>query len=83
MTEIEKSKEIERICEKLNKYAKERTEEITILEDKIREIKKEKKATLEKMIVAECKKKGISLYFIQKLLKDIFYEKSTYTKQHL
>ncbi len=72
MTNKERAKEVERICDKINKYAKERSAEITALENEIKQHKKETENTLNLMIDFECKKKGVSIDLVKIILKDVY-----------
>jgi len=72
MTNKERTKEVERICDKINKYAKEKSAEVTTLETEIKRIKKETKNTLDLMIDFECKKKSISVELVKIILKDVY-----------
>lgn len=72
MTNKERTKEVERICDKINNYAKERSAEVTALENEIKRLKKETENTLNLMIDFECKKKGVSVELVKIILKDVY-----------
>lgn len=72
MTNKERTKEVERICDKINNYAKERSAKVTALENEIKRLKKETENTLNLMIDFECKKKGVSVELVKIILKDLY-----------
>ena len=70
MTPKEKTKEIERICTKINAYYDEKRAEINELDTRINKIKKEANNTIKLMIDFECEKKNVSKTIVSIILKD-------------
>ena len=70
MTPKEKTKEIERICNKINAYYDSKKEEISELKTNIEQIEIEATNTIKFMIDSECEKKNVSKTIVSIILKD-------------
>ncbi|MFM2204449.1 MAG: hypothetical protein RLZZ605_1413 [Bacteroidota bacterium] len=71
MTPKEKTKEIERICNKINAYFEQKKEEVNELNSEVKRIQKETNNTIPLMIESECKKKNVSEKIVSIILKDV------------